>query len=621
MKAAYFVSPALAALLAYALTPVVLRLAMAVGAIDRPDFRKVHRSPTPRLGGLAVLAGVACVSVLSVARVRYFEIALPIPLLRAMAVGLLPVIVVSVWDDIRPLKALPKALAHTLGAGVAVGLGVTLNDTIHLFERQISIGSLAPLISVAWIVGVTNAFNIVDGLDGLAGGLALISATSLASVFFVSGNIGVACLSLVIAGGLAGFLPWNLHPARIFLGDTGSASIGYIMACLALSGGATLSAGLAILIPAFVLGLPIAETVVSMSRRMIRRAGNREATGVFSADRSHFHHRLLDLGVSQQKAVLLLWAVGGVLGGVGLLSTLVTATQAGLLLLATLAGGFVAVSRLGYDEFAVIRKGLVLRLYDAPLLRITMFTVFVELVLVGVSVWIAIALRTDDWGMERHKQEAVRMVAVLAPATIAAFQAMGVYRRAWRLAGMEDFVRLASAVGLATLGGVALDGLLIGSGGTISAYGIYGMVKLLLAASARGSYRVLSGMRDRARHEGPPVAIYGAGKAGIAALREARENSELGLVPVAFLDDAADRAGTCVNGVEVVGPIEALSDLALRYEGLTVIVSSKKIGPERLRDAARICRSRGVRLLRMELSFRELLPPPGEATESGGELA
>jgi FlaA1/EpsC-like NDP-sugar epimerase len=313
--------------------------------------------------------------------------------------------------------------------------------------------------------------------------------------------------------------------------------------------------------------------------------------------------------------VFLLWAIGACLGGLGLLSTLVTARQAGLLLVATLGGGFVAVYRLRYDEFAVIRNGIVLRLYDAPLLRAAMFAVFVELVLVACAVWGAIGLKTDDWGLTVHRQRAIEICVVLAPATIAAFQLLGVNKRAWRLAGMEDFVRLAVAVGLSTVGGYVLHAMFFRESGLASTFGIYGMLKAILATGARGSYRLLSGIRDRSRSEGPPVVIYGAGKGGIVALREARENGDLGMVPVAFLDDAPERVGTYVNGVEVVGPLEVLGDLVRVHSGLTLIVSTNKIGPERLRDAVRVCRVSGVRMLRMELGFRELLP----TTEAAGE--
>ncbi len=609
MKLLWLAVPmSLAGALAYVLTPLARRLAIRVGAVDRPGVRKVHAADTPRLGGLAVLVSVGLV--LSAAALRIGPLApwAPVRVMLGIGIGLLPVLVVSVWDDVRPLRAVPKFLAQGLGAGLAVSFGITLMPKVHVFGAEVSLGPLSVVVSIVWIVGVTNAFNIVDGLDGLAGGLALISAASLAAVFFVSGNVPMGGAALVVAGGILGFLPYNVYPAKVFLGDTGSASIGFILACLALKGGSTLSAGLATLVPVFIMGLPVAETFVSMARRTVKRMENRASTGVFEADRGHFHHRLLDLGLDHRRAVLLLWAVGLVLGLLGLLSVLFTARQAGLLLVAIVAAAFVGLARLGYEEFAVIRKGVVLRLYDAPVLKKALFVVFVDLALVAVAVWVAIGLKWDDWGLHVHRASAVEMAAVLAPATVGGLWVMGLYRRAWRLAGMDDFVRLGVAVGVSTFTGLALDWIVVGGEVPVSVFLVFALAKSALSAGARSSFRILSLSKNKADATGPPVAIFGAGKAGVAALKEIWENEHLDMNPVAFLDDDPERVGLYVSGLRVAGSLEAVEELARRHPRLTLLVSSTKVDAERLRDAARLCRINGVRLMRMELEFRELIP-------------
>ena len=262
-------SPVLAALLSFLLTPRVRRLAVRIGAVDRPGPRKVHSTAVPRLGGLAVVASGAIVVGL------LFWSALPqvdriaAGLALGLTFGLLPILICSLADDLRPLRALPKFATQLAGASIAVGFGIRLGAQIHLFSRTIDLGWLAIPISILWLVGLTNAFNLVDGLDGLSAGLALVSAVSLAGAALFVGQSGLAMLALVLAGALAGFLPYNIYPAKIFLGDSGATAIGFALGCLALRGGSTLSSGLAILAPMLVLGLPIAETLVSMARRLV----------------------------------------------------------------------------------------------------------------------------------------------------------------------------------------------------------------------------------------------------------------------------------------------------------------------------------------------------------------
>jgi len=233
LLAPLFVSAGLSAVL----TPPVRRLALRIGAIDRPEPRKVHRQPIPRLGGLAIVASAAITFVplwwLALRDAATF----PSGLSAGVGFGLLPILAISIRDDIRPLGSAPKFLAQTLGTVVAVAFGVCLAPTVHIFGQSVEIGFLAVPLSVVWLVGVTNAFNIVDGLDGLSAGLALISAGSLVSILAVAHQMPMAAAALVVAGAILGFLPYNLYPARIFLGDSGATAIGFALACFALKGG------------------------------------------------------------------------------------------------------------------------------------------------------------------------------------------------------------------------------------------------------------------------------------------------------------------------------------------------------------------------------------------------
>ena len=427
-----FLFPALlAGLIVIVITPIVRRFAWQIGAVDSPGARKVHTIPTPRLGGLAVVIGVLVVGCLVSTGGGHGLRPIPFELWRGAVLGLVPIFTISLWDDIKPLRSPYKLAAHVAGALVAVWAGIRLGPVVHLFGQEVTLGLLAVPISILWIVGVTNAFNLIDGLDGLSAGLALISAVSLAGVFVLTGRLDMASASLILAGALLGFLPYNLFPASIFLGDSGSTAIGFFLSCLALRSGLSLSAGFAILVPVIILGLPVAETLISMTRRMVRRMDKSESSGVFEADGEHIHHRLMALGLNHRRAVFVLYGVGITLAGAGYLSILFSTRSAGLLLATLVVAGFIGISRLGYNEFALFRRGLVLRMYDAPVLNRALFAVFVDLTFVVTALYLSIGLKYDDWALAQNRLLARQLLSLVPLITVVVFWGFRLYRGAW----------------------------------------------------------------------------------------------------------------------------------------------------------------------------------------------
>jgi UDP-GlcNAc:undecaprenyl-phosphate/decaprenyl-phosphate GlcNAc-1-phosphate transferase len=585
------------------LTPAARALAFRVGALDVPDSRKVHGKVMPRLGGLAVI-GAILLALLAIQTVPALQKRmLTSEMLLALALGLLPVIVVSFIDDIRPLRAAPKFAAHILGASMAVSVGIRLNPEITVFGDKLPIGWLAIPISIIWIAGITNAFNIVDGLDGLSAGLALISALSLGAVSLVVGKYPLAVAAFAIAGGLLGFLPYNIHPAKIFLGDTGSASVGFLLGCLALGGGTTLNAGLAIIVPLLALGLPLAETFVSMARRALRRLEGDTGAQVFGADRRHFHHRLLDLGLTHRNAVLTLYGVGVILALCGFLSAVTTTGYSALILGALVVAAFIGIRHLGYDEFAVIRRGTVLKVYDAPVLRSAAFVVFLDLLLVMAAIYGAIALKWDDWGLVEHRALAQHMAAVLPALAVVVFWSFGLYRGAWRVASVEDFTRSAvSAVVASAVGATSLAFFLYGSA-PVTFWIVYTMVLAALVTGMRASYRLLANWNARSSTEGTPVLIYGAGKAGLMALREMQTSRDSGLRPIGFVDDNASLTGRVINGYPVLGSIEDVDEILRSRRAAGVVISSAKVSRERMLTIKKTCDAHNVPLQYFSIGF------------------
>lgn len=340
-----------ALLLALATTPIVRRLAFRAGAVDRPDSRRIHTTPTPTLGGLAVAVSILG-TLLLVNHVRDGAVR---GLLvqygwhwRYFLLGGGIILAAGVADDVYSLTPTIKLAVQVVAAIVALagGYGVTA-ITNPLTGGHIGLGIFGGLLTAAWIVAVTNAFNLIDGLDGLAAGVALIAALSILMIAQVEGRPDAALLASVFAGALLGFLRYNFYPASIFLGDSGSQLLGYSLSLLSIQGLQKGATTVVIIVPILALGLPLLDTFVAILRRFVV-AG---FAAVFRADREHIHHRLVAIGMTQRRAVLLLYCVCALFGVVAFLSVVARGPMKGILLasvaIATFAGIRILGSRVG----------------------------------------------------------------------------------------------------------------------------------------------------------------------------------------------------------------------------------------------------------------------------------
>ena len=592
----------IAAALAYALTPIARAIALRVGAIDLPSPRKVHRVPTPRLGGLAVILTTAIVLVglaMLTPRMRTIRDELLLPI----AIGVLPILIASLMDDIRGLRALPRLIAHFAGAGATVALGVRLGESVHLFGQEIHIGWLAIPISVLWLAGITNAFNIVDGLDGLSAGLALISSLSLAAVSVIGQRWELASAAVVLAGALTGFLPYNIYPARVYLGDTGATVIGFLLGVLTLRGGSTTSAGLAVLLPVLVVGVPIVETGLSMVRRFVRRLSGAQG-GIMDADRNHMHHRLMALGLNQQRAVMVLYGVGLLGAACALISLSLNQQNAALLLMTMLAGAIFGIVKLGYDEFAVIRSGAVLRMYEGPVLRSGLFVVFFDVALIIAAIYAAIVLKYDDWGVHDHRQLALYLSSLAPAVTVATFGLLGIYKQSWSHANIDDLAKSSGAAAISVAATLLITRFAQGASAPMTFFATYGILAIGLVNGSRASYRVLHHWNRRSNLAGEPVLIYGAGRTGVLAVREMLANEEVGMRPIGFIDDDEQKQGRVLNGYPVMGSLVALESIVMAGKASGVVVASEKIPISNIRQARRMCERNGVWLTFFEVTFR-----------------
>lgn len=293
------------------LTPLSIKLAEKIGAMDIPTERKVHKTPVPRLGGLAVVFAVTLALLLGAA-VNHYIAGIIHTNFVGIAMGCLVIVGLGIWDDIRNVNPFIKLAVQLVAASIAVSMGVQFelasNPLVGEMRDYFDLGMLAFPLSVLWILGLTNAMNLIDGLDGLASGIALFTSVTL---FFISVNTQAGYVTYVyvaLAGATLGFLRYNRFPAKVFLGDTGSMFLGFCLGCLSTTGfqkSFTLSS---VIIPVIIFGVPIFDSILAVMRRYLRQRG------FATADKEHLHHRLLDIGLNQRQTVLLLHFITVLLG-------------------------------------------------------------------------------------------------------------------------------------------------------------------------------------------------------------------------------------------------------------------------------------------------------------------
>lgn len=280
------------------ITPLVKKMAIKIGAVDRPNSRKVHTTIMPRLGGLAIyLSFIIGLLILQ----PESEFAVPI------IIGSVIIIITGILDDLFELSAKVK-LAGQLAAALVVVLNGVQVQLINLpFGGVLEFGMLSIPLTILWIVGITNAINLIDGLDGLAAGVSSIALITITGMAILMGNTYVTSVSLIVLGSTLGFLIYNFHPAKIFMGDTGALFLGYIISVLSLLGFKNV-AMVSLVVPIIILGVPISDTIFAIIRRLVNKQP------LSAADKSHLHHCLLRLGYSHRQTVLIIYGIAAFFG-------------------------------------------------------------------------------------------------------------------------------------------------------------------------------------------------------------------------------------------------------------------------------------------------------------------
>lgn len=307
----------MAVIFSLVVTPVVKKLAVKLGVIDIPkDNRRVHKKPIPLLGGLAIYVSFVATLILKTGELNASEI--------GILLGCTIIVTGGFLDDKFDIKPWQKLVFQLIATICIILFGVRIELLTNPFftsNQYISMGWAGIPLTFIWVIGITNAINLIDGLDGLAAGVALISSFTLFIVSVLNNRIDAAVLTAILCGSILGFMPYNFNPASIFMGDTGAQLLGFLLAAISIKGAIKSAAAFAIVVPILALGLPIYDTLFAMIRRKIN------GKPIMQADKGHLHHRLLDMGLTQKQAVIIMYLFSGVLGGFAILAMKVSSQR------------------------------------------------------------------------------------------------------------------------------------------------------------------------------------------------------------------------------------------------------------------------------------------------------
>lgn len=338
----------LAFITAYVIVPYSMRFAKKIRATDKPEARRVNTIEMPRLGGLGIIAGffVSMIYLLiSMELENQAMIAEYHMKLIGLFLGLIIIVLVGFIDDWKGINPIIKLLGQTAAAGVVMAFGITIGDfNLPILNRLIELSDVMEyVITWIWIVGITNAINLTDGLDGLSSGITLIACVSLLIIFAINSSPIISIILITaLAGGIVGFLPYNINPAKTYMGDSGSNFLGFSISIISIVGIAKTYTIIVIIAPLIVLAVPIFDTIFAIFRRIIK---GKSIKAIFEPDNGHLHHRLMKLGYTQKEAVLILYAVAATFGMFAIILL-----ESGIWKAASFALLIIAIFAIGYND-------------------------------------------------------------------------------------------------------------------------------------------------------------------------------------------------------------------------------------------------------------------------------
>ena len=608
-------------IITFVLTPVVRRVAVKLGIVDLPDDRRIHEKPTPRCGGIAVFLGfhAACAVIFLIPWMPFHGYLNIHWWWRFLLVSSL-LLAVGLVDDVKGIKPVAK-LSGQLVAAVLLFVFDMRFGKILGFDIPLPLDLAATIL---WVLAITNAFNLIDGIDGLAAGLALIGALGIAGGLLFRYLPGDVLVCLGFMGACLAFLRYNFHPSSIFLGDSGSMFLGFTLAAIALSTGSKGTAMASIGVPLLAVGIPIFDTMLAIWRRSVRglfrKPGKNPTQAVMQADKEHLHHRLIKSGLSQRAVATWLYAISAFLVAVAMLGLICRTYALGIFLIAFAAGAYVVVKHLArvelWDSASAVLYGL-----RRPTTKV-MAVLFYPLVDVGMLVLafgIAVWLSRPELGGADLKRVWIDGLPVWGGISFVALICARTYRRVWSLSRVSEVMGL----GLALMFGIVLSlGIFVLIGHSLSRRVIlqtvlYAGIAVPMIVGSRVSFRALQDILEiTARH--PTLAgnrttrkvlLYGVGSRCTLFLRErsfkypsiADERRVVGL-----LDDDLNLHGRLVYGYPVLGGIKQLPSI-LQKQKIAEFVITAELQEFTKKQLVEIAAQYGIRISEWRTEERVVL--------------
>ena len=596
-----FISFVLSLILSMILVWSIRRLSLHYGWVVRPRSDRWHNKPTPMLGGVGIFAAF----VISLLLITNISGGIDRSKWGLLA-GSLVVFVIGLYDDFRKISPPAKLVGQIIAAALVIYLGYTTNFFTPKINNTILAQLPNILLTFIWLIGITNAINLLDNMDGLAAGIALITTGFLGYLFWQTNDTVLWMVTLALGGSILCFLVFNFPPASIFMGDSGSLFIGFTLAILAIARPPQASNVFAVVgVPTLLFLLPILDTALVTVTRILR--GESPARG----GKDQASHRLVAFGLSERQTLGVLYTVA-IVSGIAAIGIEEIDYWVSLILVPSLVISLALVTaylgRIKVVDSSKERSGRIVQLMIDLTYRWHFLEILLDFFLIGISYflayWMSSGFRIKESGLDQF----LLSLPIVYAGSFLSFFYNGIYRGVWRYVGVGDFLKYARA----SLGSVVL--LILASylflrGDYLNLlYAGYGVILFVSLALSRSSFKILdllSSRQVRSREE--RVLILGAGDAGEMAIRWMMMNPEFGYHPIGIIDPDRNKKGLQIHGIPVLGDYDQIESI-LNKKKITgvVLTDAMKISDDKIMNILSVCISNGQWVLKLRLEFERM---------------
>ncbi len=582
-------------------TPVIIMIAKRTGMISQPQSNRWHSRPTALLGGIGIFIGVVS---------SIIWIGLLDSIYSGLVFGAVLIFISGLYDDVKGLRPYVKLIIHIIAGVLVMTSGVFLGNGLLP-------GYIAIPITLLWVVGITNAMNLLDNMDGLCSGISGIIGLFLGIIFLLNDQSVLSLLSFTVSGAAFGFLVYNFSSAKIFMGDSGSLFLGFLLSTIALMGTYETKSHvmLSLGIPLLVMSLPIFDTtLVTISRKYFNRP-------ISQGGRDHSSHRLIALGYSERKSLLVMYGIAIFGGGIAIGLIYLNLSISLLLVILSLilfvgSGAFLSRVKVytvnEYESLLENNGGKRVTLIRTVLqYKRQIVEVLVDSILVMYSLYLAAWLQYNGEIPHDFIASYPSLVTVLLPYSLIVFLVFRFYSDIWRYLTVSDSLRFVISVGVLALSMFLFIPLLDIFDLKFTTVIIFAIVLFLLLSVFRLSERLLYTLQRAVTNKdnqlSTRILLVGAGDTGSIALREIIQNKKLNFKPVGFVDDDPSKKGARIDGYPVMGSTTSINDIVASKQIDKIIISITDIGREKLKEIYNQCENTGKPVMRARISFDPLI--------------